>query len=1057
MHNLKIKIWETRVHMLWESKSGTQDDWNGLWGERHFLLLPETPQTDLKKLLQAKEIDEIIDHLRESAQLGKEVKDLLEAEGAKKQSAALVSSLLGRLKSSRVNFSAEISSLEQILSEAQRMDQAFNQLKADKSFISDYEKLKFDIAEAKIVLPYLEGEVNRVLAAAKMFDKRVKNAKIDAIQRKAKLTYRVAEDILKEYSRYPFRTPDGEALKESYQSTLKQIEDTKAQLEALKKASKVTLEEVVQLSEQVRNLPVDMGTDEGKLNAEIWRAKYEALVTRHDQLEYKPMLSALKGLISEAEQLPKELSEPWDKVKISQLHKIAADAKRDIDRIFNTFEKIELEKLEKTLAKKYIDYTEFVIEQRTKIDMKQHSQGHGKKRASPERPLPNSRDFRQRSSKRTYEKISLPRRADNAQKDRKPAKVTPEARDKFRSELLGLFKKLPDYEQNVEKVSKVVYNIERGLYKDYEYIVDYAAASARVCRTVEQLRNFPLVTSRILEGKFEFHRMCKCSYERTMEKVKNLESDLEKKQTPQIKPDRLNSFLEKIETETKEEEKAKTAYLEQIALQAAAAAPLAELQANWEEEDSLESLELEGQKRVFSEDEEMVEEKKEVKKEENVEVPYNVKTEKEERKKHSSSKTQKLAPPLYDPTSTDQPVLPLIVPEGENVVYKVWNGTLENGRLQIPCEFCTNEDITAYYKLPALSSKISIDGRGKTPDVIKYLYSKSTKSGSCVLKGWVVPNSAKAAFAMEKYAGDLEKAGRCGVIDIKEIECCIYLIPWTEQNKPFIEDWGIFPIGNTFMAKFAYFIALSNIDAISAYRTLQPVLMMKMVETETKESCIEDKEGYLKKVQVLQDFIEKNKSVFLNFMRDMERSEDTQDEANTEVKFPSLEADKECAQKIQLLLFMVDMFNISVICQFIQTKLVIVKICKVRKRCPKAICNYARQIFGRARMNKMITKDDSKAKKVKILYRSISNVSLEKPKIPFQMDEKSKKAYWKRVLSSVTANKPDVLQITPLIKRPVPLSPVHDFSTDSFTEAINSFKKADKPIITQLLQCILEK
>jgi len=961
MHGLRISKWLLKSKTMWDSKKYILEDWNNLLSERHFLLSPDSPYSALRRLLQTPEIDNIIDQIRESSQISKEISDLLDSKNYQKQTVSLVNSLLDKIKKLHINFDKEIKQLEGILEEAQKFEKLIQALKSEKSALCEYEKLRTQIINAKILLPHLEGEVVRILNSAKIFDKRVENARLDATHRKARISHRVAEDILKEYLRLPFKTHEGETLQTNLQSSISHIEEVKAKINNLRFNKSPSLEEVLQLTEDAGKLPIDMGSDEVKLSAEIWRIKYDVLITRHEQLEYKPYFSALKGLLADADQI-KEFNEHADKEKLRKLQEIAFEAKKDISKIFSICDRSELEELEKSLSNKYIDYTEFIIEQRTKIDLNQVSPYTSRKRNSPEKSThshnehspaskykkpkerihipvyPETHSHAKTDYKKFTESHPYPKKHESPSKipEKKISKISNDARERFKNELMNLLNKLPNVSSSEKSTKLLAFNMEFDLYKTYESIVDYAAATAKICRAVEQLRNYPLVCKQLIQGSINLPQLCRTQHAQTMEKIKSLEDELQKKETHVSK---VESLLKEMDDLDKNKEKSVdySALIPQ-------APSLKDLQAEWEkasDSDSLESFEIEGEaqkeNRVFSDDDEMPiinaipEDTKLVEPNllmtpENLKktneiiggTPYDpmaVDQRDEENKtlKHKSKiKPSKLAPPQFDPVNPEN-LLPHAKLIDLNSIsqlkcspksYKIWSGNLEYAKLRIPCSMYTNEDLTIYSKIPALSQRLAIDGRGKIEEITEFLNNKRDKPNCAILKGWVCPDISYPLQSVDKYVQELQNAGRCGVIDIKEIDIYIYLMPYNTQNSDFIKSWKIDPDCEKSSVKLAYFIAINNLTRLENYFRNQEAAIYsigkpdepkfiseqnlnkeKMLTEERTKINYEKGEEYMRKVLKLQDFVEKNKSEFTNFMRVLPSSK----EQKAEICFPPME------------------------------------------------------------------------------------------------------------------------------------------------------------------------
>ena len=382
VYDLKVSRWIIQSNALWASKKGNIDDWTSLLNERQLLLLPDIPSGSSKELLQQDKLEELINHVREAVQLKKQVNDLIEAK-SNKHPATYIQSLLERLGISKVNFDTEINALKNILKEGNKLQESFKVLQLNRADLIEFERLRGEIARAPIFMDYLEKELQKVLETGRHFNKRVDLAIQDATHRKVRLTHRVAEDILKDYFKLCFRTREAENLQKKYEDSKQDMEKIKIRLENMKSKDVVNMDEVSQVAEALFKLPIDMGNEENKIHAEIWRMEYEGLITFNSKLEYKPSLNTLKRLLSEVTH-QKELNSSSDQNKGDHIHKIVREAEGDVGKITNCHSVAELDTIEKQLTKKYIDYSEFIIEQKTRIELGTVNSQLKKKRLAPE-------------------------------------------------------------------------------------------------------------------------------------------------------------------------------------------------------------------------------------------------------------------------------------------------------------------------------------------------------------------------------------------------------------------------------------------------------------------------------------------------------------------------------------------------------------------------------------------------------------------------------------------------------------------------------------------------
>eukprot|EP00826_Nyctotherus_ovalis_P008526 TRINITY_DN1220_c1_g1_i1.p1 TRINITY_DN1220_c1_g1~~TRINITY_DN1220_c1_g1_i1.p1 ORF type:complete len:401 (+),score=106.68 TRINITY_DN1220_c1_g1_i1:49-1251(+) len=183
---------------------------------------------------------------------------------------------------------------------------------------------------------------------------------------------------------------------------------------------------------------------------------------------------------------------------------------------------------------------------------------------------------------------------------------------------------------------------------------------------------------------------------------------------------------------------------------------------------------------------------------------------------------------------------PATPPKGS--VFKVWEGKISTGKFSFQAAMLTCENLSNYMMSPALSPKITIDGRAKLSPVFDYLDNNALQL--TILKGWVEvresgekASTLERASVLERYLLEMETAEKCGVIDIKEIASHLYLIPWNAKTLPFIQKWGINPVHDASKGKakirFAYFFAFKNRKVLGVYKLMRPVAVCTLSPDES--------------------------------------------------------------------------------------------------------------------------------------------------------------------------------------------------------------------------------
>ena len=123
--------------------------------------------------------------------------------------------------------------------------------------------------------------------------------------------------------------------------------------------------------------------------------------------------------------------------------------------------------------------------------------------------------------------------------------------------------------------------------------------------------------------------------------------------------------------------------------------------------------------------------------------------------------------------------------------------------------------------------------------MVQYItHCKTTVAEFLVLPGWITALQA-SLDPIQSYTLELEKADKCGVIDIKEMNSHIYLLPNIPHYIAELFDSCSFHPKADFMgqsaAKLIYFITFKKRDSIGMFKAIQPVLLQKYDKPAEKE------------------------------------------------------------------------------------------------------------------------------------------------------------------------------------------------------------------------------
>ena len=828
-------------------------------------------------------VEKFISQHREAMLLAKQVSDLKSGEVRDDFSIVDLELLLDLMKKSPVDFGADFSFVGDMLDAARSFENKLNELKKSKAAFEEYDILKERIKKIPVDFGEVKKELDYIIESSETLAKRIDLIGIDFQRRKAKMSETLVSDLLGEYAKIPCTFDEAEELKQKLDYCKNVIMIAK---EKLTPGKTVSLDEISQISKNLCDLPLDMTESVKSIKLEICRRKYEAIILNAEGADYnKPGFGTIKSLANDFSSL-NDVADSLDAAKIKHLRELAEEAGRDIESIQKISDKDELSKLEAELAAKPIDYSEPIIEQRTRITLRQTA----KPTATVSALFAGKRE--------KAESSSTGRIWDPSDEEMRQGAV-------FRGNTRVEFKEIIRENERLirEQTSEWFANrLEADLFGNSKDVnVGYKETAEVAKRALRKIADFPLVSSYIGSGKLPLWKLCKIKDQgvltKKLNKIEGLLSKKGKKKKVEedfIDPEaaatarrnlRLNLLLQEDKSGLKPESPEKYDPLQPVlggysgqmydpsALivpheipsvpEPVPAAPQPIEQKNGDE--SLESVEIAGGK-TFSSDEE---EKQPPLFDPagqgmyqpgiglpGADVPYNpldVDTTGGRYQPQMQAKPSTglgpaprakpkgrsvLVPCSYDPTSIEAEPKKDIPP---GTLLHVWTGKMETGKVVFSCDMMTCESVKEYYNAPALATYIEIDGRAKVGEVMQYLDSNFNIPKVLILRGWVTPiQTPESIENITKYVAELEKAGKCGVIDIKEMNSHIYLIPWNARNQQFLHKWGIFPVGEQPLTlplvKLAYFFAFKRRESLGMYKTMRPIEVRKLEPSEAASS-----------------------------------------------------------------------------------------------------------------------------------------------------------------------------------------------------------------------------
>ena len=891
MLNLKAYLWLLQVKTLSEGQTQAQyikksiDEWTTLIKQREKMLNAKVTNDTYKELLKGPLIEELVNQHREALILMNRINGLKKKGTNSGLSFVDLTLMLELLRKSKINFQSEIEFVQTVIKDLQGVEVNLKELKEQKAFYKDFQELGEKIEKESINYGTAEAELSAILSNGNALLRKYQSLVKDSQKKKTKISHKDIEDLLVEYGKLPCKIEELEEAKEKFDQSKKIIEKCKEMITSGGEDGKTSLELINQVSKQLKDLAYENQAEEKTLKLAMWQRKYGAFISDIDKISDKPTFNTLRGLISDFDEV-RSLSKNLDNVKFMHLKQLIEEARKDINTIHMTYDFAELKRLESSLACKYVDYSEFLIEQQARLTLNPSKLTTGKKRGEPER------------SEGLNEGTSPAKRQirENLLKDESGVllfkKQEAAIREKSRTILVETIQTNNELIKSEKAVELLGEELEAEIFNEYkETDARYKERITKVCSALKYLNSYRLLSGYIASGKLALWKICKIENQKLLiQKMKRIEALVARKigkkkeeeqrlqqiatGTPSSKEIRLNSLLDED----------KSAKMESPLKYDIAHLPVAqEYSTNQQKEknnddDSLESVEVAGGKVNYGQDEvkeAMYQQYPEEKFTQPLQYqPVNINQSKEDEpynplntdfgsieKKTTKKPIQPveniikpkprsiLIPKSYDPNSVniEQEMQAKLVEVPPGSLLKIWTGTLESGKLIFECEMHTNEGIQGYYTLPDIVDYISIDGRAKISEVMQYIDTNAGVSKVQIHNGWVIPQKTPEAIEnIDKYIQELESTEKCGVIDIKEMNSHIYLIPWVEKYQGFLQKWRIQPVseqpnGEPFV-KLAYFIVFKKRDTLGVFKPMNPTLIRKIEPSEQAKGLVQAEE-----------------------------------------------------------------------------------------------------------------------------------------------------------------------------------------------------------------------
>jgi len=773
------------------------ESWASLLKEREKVAAENTNKEVLEELSRAQLVEALNVKYKEGVILMKHVSNLKKNKLRDKFSIVDLELLIEFLTNSCIDFGEEVKLTENIMNNAKELESLFRELVEKKGNLLEFKILKKQIQKLPVNLNGIEDKLGSLIRAAGNTLDDVKDLARSDLKNNTKIIESEFLPVLAQYEKLSCRIEEIEILKTKYEKSKKSLRELKETLEET--------ENIFRITNAVSELPFEMDISIKALSLQLCRKKYTLI----GKGEHKLTLISLNALLEDYKNLKDEL-EPLDLEKIKHLEQLWQEAETIAKKIKEITTLDNLKEYNRTIYKEVIDYTDPILEQKARIELNcgvEFSITGKRYREENVEAILIEQGYNIIRSKEDLEKL--------AAKSQQEKEVREKVKKSFELLITGNSrlrkgKKLP---------SELSEELEEALAKEADPFSGLYRERANQIRSgLTKLMNHQLLSEYISTGKLQLYKLLKCRDDYKLSK----------------KFDKIEEILIKNGKKVRRSEEDISAKKK---LRASLLEDTKELPEHY---DPLESF----PQRHFAQKTRKTEPKREEDNEslEDVEIlgdafpieqfPYS------HRMPYQPGIIQyPIEPNTYDPLDFG-PVQPFtrksaLIPQDTNerldtqidtappgTLLKIWTGDISSGSLFFHASMFTCDDIRDYQHIPAFNHNLEIDGRAKLLQVFDYI---NTSTHLLILKGWIA--TEKFTEALGSYLEELESTERCGVIDIKEVESHLYLIPWNIANMGFIQQWALGNPPSSLMVKFVYFFTYKRQDHLEMYKPMRPIIV----------------------------------------------------------------------------------------------------------------------------------------------------------------------------------------------------------------------------------------
>ena len=531
------------------------EDWNDIMREREKLLMAQTADDKYKEILRKDWIEKMASQLREGLSLIKQISDLRRKDSSTKLNYDDAKLMQELLKNSPVELSQEIQFMSETIQKANQLTTDFSEMKLKKATVYEYEKLLNTITEncTSISLD-IEKDLREIINRSNTFITNLKQIANEAIKAKEKLKKSKVELLLQQYAGLCSSVDEAEILQKQYNDSLNMLKSCRESL--IKNRNCCELDEINRIAKTLSSIPINMEEDGKEIKADFWRAKFNLFIKNSEQLVEKPKLGALKALAQEYDDIG-ILTDDMDTININKLKQIIEEANENIVKINKTEDLKKLDEFEKQLAGTLagnIDYSEYIIEQQTRLSMALSSISSSKE--SIQKGVKRSQEEQTDPSKQSQEissyindfivhdpgnlplgfggKIIYQQAPKKEPEPQVP--VSPDTRTKIKTKFEQIISANAMMGTKPKVISKLAQSLEKDLFGEImtsQLMNKEKAINARAenaARNLQSINSYPLLSGFIADGKLQLWKLCKIMDLKKLEqKMKNIEAILTKK------------------------------------------------------------------------------------------------------------------------------------------------------------------------------------------------------------------------------------------------------------------------------------------------------------------------------------------------------------------------------------------------------------------------------------------------------------------------------------------------------------------------------------------------